>query len=103
MITPQLDRYGDQLLGVRRAGSTLAMNIGEGADPAGLGSATRFNLMDRGRPRYAAAHVAELGDDGTNDLLVSEVIRTGEMEAWFLAEHLVDTPLVRADRPEEDR
>jgi starvation-inducible DNA-binding protein len=51
----------------------------------------------------AAAHVAELGDDGTNDLLVSEVIRTGEMEAWFLAEHLVDTPLVRADRPEEDR
>ncbi|HTF55572.1 MAG TPA: DNA starvation/stationary phase protection protein [Pseudonocardia sp.] len=51
----------------------------------------------------AAAHVAELGDDGTNDLLVSEVIRTGEMQAWFLAEHLVDTPLVRADRPEEDR
>jgi starvation-inducible DNA-binding protein len=51
----------------------------------------------------AATHVAELGDDGTNDLLVSEVIRTGEMQAWFLAEHLVDTPLVRADRPEDDR
>lgn len=44
----------------------------------------------------AAARVAEMGDDGTNDLLVSEVIRTGEMQAWFLAEHLVDTPLVRA-------
>src|SRR2546426_6251016 len=44
----------------------------------------------------AAAHVAELGDDGTNDLLVSDVIRTGELQAWFLAEHLVDTPLVRA-------
>ncbi|HEY0578019.1 MAG TPA: DNA starvation/stationary phase protection protein [Pseudonocardia sp.] len=51
----------------------------------------------------AATHVAEMGDDGTNDLLVSEVIRTGEMQAWFLAEHLVDTPLVRADRPEDDR
>jgi starvation-inducible DNA-binding protein len=51
----------------------------------------------------AATHVAGLGDDGTNDLLVSEVIRTGEMQAWFLAEHLVDTPLVRADRPEDDR
>jgi starvation-inducible DNA-binding protein len=51
----------------------------------------------------AATHVAELGDDGTNDVLVSEVIRTGEMQAWFLAEHLVDTPLVRADRPEDDR
>jgi starvation-inducible DNA-binding protein len=44
----------------------------------------------------AAARTAEMGDDGTNDLLVSDVIRTGELEAWFLAEHLVDTPLVRA-------
>jgi len=44
----------------------------------------------------AAARVAALGDDGTNDLLVSDVIRTGELQAWFLAEHLVDTPLVRA-------
>lgn len=44
----------------------------------------------------AAAKVAELGDDGTNDLVVSDVIRTGEMQAWFLVEHLVDTPLVRA-------
>ena len=44
----------------------------------------------------AAARTAEMGDDGTNDLLVSDVIRTGEMQAWFLAEHLVDTPLVRA-------
>jgi starvation-inducible DNA-binding protein len=44
----------------------------------------------------AAARVAELGDDGSNDLIVSQVIRTGELQAWFLAEHLVDTPLVRA-------
>lgn len=44
----------------------------------------------------AAAQVAEQGDDGTNDLLVSQVIRTGELQAWFLAEHLVDTPLVYA-------
>ncbi|MFD3656754.1 Dps family protein [Streptomyces sp. NPDC058620] len=43
----------------------------------------------------AAARAAELGDDGTNDLLVSQVIRTGERQAWFMAEHLVDTPLVR--------
>ena len=48
----------------------------------------------------AAARTAELGDDGTNDLLVSQVIRTGELQAWFLAEHLVDTPLVRTDGPE---
>ena len=43
----------------------------------------------------AAARTAELSDDGTNDLLVSDVIRTGELQSWFLAEHLVDTPLVR--------
>lgn len=44
----------------------------------------------------AAQRAAEMGDDGTNDLLVSDVIRTGELQAWFLAEHLVDTPLVEA-------
>jgi len=44
----------------------------------------------------AAARAAETGDDGTNDMLVSQVVRTGELQAWFLSEHLVDTPLVRA-------
>jgi starvation-inducible DNA-binding protein len=44
----------------------------------------------------AAAHTAKMGDDGTNDLFVSDVIRTGELQSWFLAEHLVDTPLVHA-------
>jgi starvation-inducible DNA-binding protein len=44
----------------------------------------------------AAKRADEMGDDGTNDLLVSDVIRTGELQAWFLAEHLVDTPLVEA-------
>jgi starvation-inducible DNA-binding protein len=47
--------------------------------------------------RQAAKKAAEAGDDGTNDLLVSGVIRTHEMQVWFLAEHLVDTPLVRAE------
>jgi starvation-inducible DNA-binding protein len=42
-----------------------------------------------------AAKIAELGNDGSNELIVCEVIRTGELEAWFLVEHLVDTPLVR--------
>jgi hypothetical protein len=31
-----------------------------------------------------------------NDLLVSDVIRRNELQAWFLAEHVVDAPLVRA-------
>ena len=40
---------------------------------------------------------AQEGDDGTKDLLVSGVIRTNELQAWFVAEHVVDTPAVRAD------
>ncbi|WP_306370314.1 Dps family protein [Nocardiopsis sp. CC223A] len=44
----------------------------------------------------AAARVQELGDDGTNDVLVSDVIRRNELQAWFVAEHLVDTPLVHS-------
>ncbi|MFB7788589.1 Dps family protein [Streptomyces vinaceus] len=46
--------------------------------------------------RDAAARIGAEGDEGSNDLLVSEVVRTGEAQVWFLAEHLVDTPLVRA-------
>ena len=46
---------------------------------------------------HRAAKTADAnGDDGTNDLMVSEIIRTNEMQVWFLSEHLVDTPLVRA-------
>ena len=48
--------------------------------------------------RTMARQAAEAGDDGTNDLLVSEVIRTNELQVWFLAEHAVDVPLVRADQ-----
>jgi starvation-inducible DNA-binding protein len=46
--------------------------------------------------RASARKAAELGDDGTNDLLVSDVVRTNELQVWFLAEHLVDVPLVHA-------
>ena len=48
--------------------------------------------------REAAAEAAEYGDDGTNDLLVSSLIRTHEMQIWFLAEHLAATPLLAKDR-----
>ena len=48
--------------------------------------------------RKMARNAAEEGDDGTNDLLVSNVIRTNESQAWFVAEHLVNVPLVNANR-----
>jgi starvation-inducible DNA-binding protein len=43
------------------------------------------------------ARLANASDDaGTNDLIVSEVIRRNELQVWFVAEHVVDSPLVRA-------
>ena len=40
-----------------------------------------------------------IGDDGTNDLIVSDVLRTNELQGWFLSEHLVEEPLVHAEEP----
>jgi starvation-inducible DNA-binding protein len=46
--------------------------------------------------REFARRASELGDDGTNDLVVSQVLRGNELQAWFLSEHLVNMPLVKA-------
>src|SRR5262245_4313966 len=46
--------------------------------------------------RAMARRAADAGDDGTNDLLVSNVIRTNELQVWFVAEHVVEMPLVHA-------
>jgi len=40
--------------------------------------------------RDAASKASDRGDEGTNDLLVSDVVRTNEQQVWFIAEHLVD-------------
>jgi starvation-inducible DNA-binding protein len=52
--------------------------------------------------RAMARQAAQEGDDGTNDLIVSNVIRTNEMQVWFVAEHVVDGPLVHADGQDTD-
>jgi starvation-inducible DNA-binding protein len=46
--------------------------------------------------RTVAKRAQTLGDDGTNDLVVSDVLRTNELQVWFLSEHLVNMPLVQA-------
>ncbi|MFT4111743.1 Dps family protein [Silvibacterium sp.] len=46
--------------------------------------------------RELAKKASDLGDDGSNDLLISDVVRTNEMQVWFLSEHLVEMPLVHA-------
>lgn len=49
--------------------------------------------------RTLASRADKLGDDGTNDLVVSDVLRANELQVWFLSEHLVDAPLVNAAEP----
>ena len=46
--------------------------------------------------RTMARIASERGDEGTNDLIVSDVIRRNELQVWFVAEHVVDAPLVHA-------
>ena len=44
--------------------------------------------------RTMAKLASERGDDGTNDLIVSDIIRSNEQQVWFVAEHVVDVPVV---------
>jgi starvation-inducible DNA-binding protein len=46
--------------------------------------------------RAMAKRASESGDEGTNDLVISNVVRTNELQVWFVAEHVVDMPLVQA-------
>jgi starvation-inducible DNA-binding protein len=52
-----------------------------------------------GECRTLARRASELGDDGSNDLVVSQVLRTSELQVWFLSEHLVNMPLIKAKDP----
>lgn len=52
-----------------------------------------------GHCRKLAERADELGDTGTNDLVVSDVLRPNELQLWFLSEHLVEMPLVHAEDP----
>jgi starvation-inducible DNA-binding protein len=36
------------------------------------------------------------GDDGTNDLVVSDVLRANELQSWFIGNHRVEMPLTIA-------
>lgn len=47
--------------------------------------------------RSMAKQASEAGDEGTNDLIISEVVRTGELQVWFVSQHVVDMPLVHAE------
>jgi starvation-inducible DNA-binding protein len=50
-----------------------------------LSEAHEFLLLEA---RPLARSVAEHGDDGTNDVMVSDLVRSNESQAWFVGEHL---------------
>lgn len=49
--------------------------------------------------RILADRALKLGDNGTNDPVVSDVLRPDELQVWFLSEHLADVPLARSEEP----
>jgi len=67
--------------------------------PAQLSRLLDAHKVIIGQARSLARRASLLGDEGTNDLVVSEVLRTSELQTWFLSEHLVNVPLVTAEDP----
>ena len=47
-----------------------------------------------GKVRDGIGTTEENKDWGSNDLLMGDVLRTNELQVWFIAEHLVDVPLI---------
>lgn len=64
--------------------------------PAMLSRLLEAHVLIIAEVRDAISATAANRDDGTNDLLMSDVLRRHELQVWFLAEHLVDTPTTRA-------
>jgi starvation-inducible DNA-binding protein len=64
--------------------------------PAMLSRLLEAHEITIAKIRDAITRTTANRDDGTNDLLMSDVLRRHEIQVWFLAEHLVETPAVRA-------
>jgi starvation-inducible DNA-binding protein len=57
--------------------------------PAQLRRLVEAHEFVLGEARPLARAAAEAGDDGTNDLIVGQLIRTNELQSWFVGEHLM--------------
>jgi starvation-inducible DNA-binding protein len=112
------DKHADEQLALVDALAERVQLLGGIAigDPRHVAEITKINRPPNGREEVPAmisrlleahetiiAEVREAIEDteeskdwGSNDLLMSDVLRTNELQVWFVSEHLVDTPLVRA-------
>ena len=62
--------------------------------PAQITRLLRAHEAIIGKVREGIETTEESKDWGTNDLLMGDVLRRHELQVWFIAEHLVDVPLV---------
>ena len=79
--------------GIRTASETAPIKLTEA--PVQISRLLHGHEIVLKEARTMARLAAEGGDDGTNDLIVSEVIRRNELQVWFVAEHVVDSPLTQ--------
>jgi hypothetical protein len=87
-----------QLLNHILADSIILYNLDKnGAEqvPALLSRRLEAHKIVIQKVRDAITKTAANRDDGTNDMLMGRVLRTNELQVWFVAEHLVDVPAVR--------
>ena len=65
--------------------------------PVQLARLLKAHEMIMNFARSSAKDADAIGDPGTNDLLVSDLLRLNELQSWFLAEHLVNLPLISSE------
>lgn len=98
MIAERIQTLGAVAVGDPRhaAEMTTVPRTPDGVEevPAMLSRLLEAHEIIISKVRDAVTTTAETRDDGTNDLLMSDVLRTHEMQVWFIAEHLVPVPVV---------
>ena len=101
-----VDLIAERIMTLGRVGVAMSQDVSETATiprapkgreeaPAQLSRLLQAHEIILQAARAMAKQASQSGDDGTNDMLVSDVIRTNELQVWFVAEHLVNVPLVR--------
>jgi starvation-inducible DNA-binding protein len=96
-----LDKHANEQLKLidmiaERAQTLGAVAVGDPRHAAMLSRLLEAHETIISKVRDAITTTAETRDDGTNDLLMSDVLRTHEMQVWFIAEHLVPVPVVES-------
>ena len=67
---------------------------GREAAPAQIARLLHAHQIVLKEARTMARRAGERGDEGTNDLIVSDIIRTNELQVWFISQHVVNAPLI---------